>query len=122
VWASARAQIFGPGVVYDAPLPVRRQQFKLLANSLRTDALKSYVPKVIRESEQFYNEWGKSGAVDVRDAMSELIIRTASSALMGDEVRNHLHAQVSRIFQTLDEAHADLFFFFFHFYFVFSWI
>ncbi len=42
--------------------------------------------------------------VDIKDALSELIILTAGSTLMGKEVRENLFAEVAKLYQTLDEG------------------
>jgi len=38
----------------------------------------------------FARNWGQEGVIDVNDAMAELTILTASSCLMGDEIRKRL--------------------------------
>eukprot|EP01090_Pellita_catalonica_P022281 TRINITY_DN85_c0_g1_i2.p1 TRINITY_DN85_c0_g1~~TRINITY_DN85_c0_g1_i2.p1 ORF type:complete len:286 (-),score=48.79 TRINITY_DN85_c0_g1_i2:34-891(-) len=97
--------IFGEKVVYDAPLPIRTQQLRMVKNSLTSSALASYVSKIIVETENYFDEkWGNEGEVDLRDALSELIILTASSCLMGEEIRATLHDKVAQLFQTLDEG------------------
>jgi len=42
--------------------------------------------------------------IDIRDALSELIILTASRCLMGKEIRENLFVQVAKLYQTLDEG------------------
>ena len=78
--------VFGPGVIYDAPLGRRKQQIKFIAGSLHKQQLDRYVPEIIREAETFFAEWGESGVVDIREQLSQLIILTASRVLMGPEV------------------------------------
>jgi sterol 14alpha-demethylase len=96
--------IFGPGVVYDVPQPMRVQQLKFLRKSLSLSNLKNYVPLVVDEAEQFFGKWPDEGVVDIREEFSKLIILTASRCLMGPEIREHLFEQVASIFQTLDEG------------------
>ena len=45
---------------------------------------------------------------DIVEAMSELIILTASATLMGPDVREHLFERVSRLYTTLDEGITPL--------------
>ena len=97
--------IFGPNVVYDVPPKLRYQQLKFLRKSLSLSQLNYYVPLVIDECEQFFaTEWGNEGQVCLRDALSKLIILTASRCLMGQEIREHLSGEVAQIFQELDEG------------------
>ena len=80
--------VFGKGVVYDAPIPIRKQQFRFLSNSLSTTKLQTYAPQIIQEAEMYFNKMG-TGKIDLMEKMSELIILTASRCLMGKEVRGH---------------------------------
>jgi sterol 14-demethylase len=41
--------IFGRGIVFDAPLPIKNQQLRFVSQSLKTTALKSYVPLIVKE-------------------------------------------------------------------------
>lgn len=98
--------IFGEGVVYDAPAHIRIQQMRFVSQSLRGDALASYVPKIVKECEDYFKEkWNQpEGVVDIKDCLAELIILTASRCLMGDEVRERLFAKVAELFTTLDKG------------------
>jgi sterol 14alpha-demethylase len=58
--------VFGANVVYDAPPKVRKQQMSHMTQGLATARLKSYVPMIVAETEQFFREkWGDSGEVDI---------------------------------------------------------
>eukprot|EP01034_Spumella_vulgaris_P036161 gene36161-44603_t len=60
-----------------------------------------------------YNKkWGKSGTVDILEALSELTILTSSRCLHGDDVRENLFEEVSRIYHDLDKGVTPLSFFF----------
>eukprot|EP01089_Gocevia_fonbrunei_P017886 TRINITY_DN5940_c0_g1_i5.p1 TRINITY_DN5940_c0_g1~~TRINITY_DN5940_c0_g1_i5.p1 ORF type:complete len:400 (+),score=80.61 TRINITY_DN5940_c0_g1_i5:351-1550(+) len=96
--------IFGPNVVYDCDVAHRSQQMKFIKKSLASESLVSYVPMIVKESEDYFNKWGQSGQVDIRDALSELIILTASRCLMGKEIRENLFSEVSHLYQLLDEG------------------
>lgn len=52
----------------------------------------------------YFSKWGDEGQVDLRNELSELIILTASRCLMGKEIRQHLFADVARLFQHIDEG------------------
>ncbi|KAL6074999.1 Sterol 14-demethylase [Balamuthia mandrillaris] len=106
--------IFGPNVVYGADLWHRNQQLKFIAASLSSKALMSYVPMIVKEAEDYFAQWGQQGTVDIRHALSELIILTASRCLMGREIRENLFTQVAKLYQDLDEGLTPLSFFFPH--------
>lgn len=98
--------IFGPDVVYDAPLKKRRQQYKFLANSLRPELLRDYPARICKETEDFFTDnWSEpKGERNLLSAMASLTILTASATLLGPEVRQHLFKEVSELYHTLDEG------------------
>eukprot|EP00750_Incisomonas_marina_P024976 INCI526.2.p1 GENE.INCI526.2~~INCI526.2.p1 ORF type:complete len:571 (+),score=108.50 INCI526.2:65-1714(+) len=105
--------LFGKGVVYDAPLPVRKQQFKFLSGALKAKNLQTYPERIEAETRAFLkNNWGNEGEVDLLQAMQDLTILTASATLLGDEIRNALYEEVSRLYRDLDEglSHVSVFF------------
>lgn len=105
-------QVFGKGVVYDATPAKRRAQNVHMSRGLRADRLKSYVPKILAETETYINErWGESGECDILAALSELTILTASRCLHGDDVRENLFAEVSQYYKDLDKGITPLSFF-----------
>jgi sterol 14-demethylase len=95
---------FGPGVVYDVDLPVRTEQFKMVAEALRGARLKSYVAAFAAEAEEFFGKWGESGVVNLPDAFGELIILTASRTLLGREVRERMFERVAGLYHDLDDG------------------
>jgi len=104
--------LFGKGVVYDVDLATRNQQLRFMRGSLKTDKMKTYVSQIVHETEMFFEKWGESGVVDLRNELSQLIILTASRCLMGKEVREHLFGDVARLFQHIDEGLTTLSVFF----------
>jgi sterol 14-demethylase len=102
--------IFGPGVVYDAPRKKRQMQFQTMANGLRTSRMKTYVGKIQQETVQYLNErWNSdSGTIDLYKALSELTILTASRCLHGDDVREHMFAELQTLYHDLDEGLTPL--------------
>jgi sterol 14-demethylase len=101
--------IFGRGVIYDAPLSIRKAQIKFVTDSLHQNVLARYIPKMVKETEVFFQSklTGSSSEFaefDLKDALSELIILTASSCLMGREVREQMFDQVSKLYDTLDKG------------------
>ncbi|CAM9902103.1 unnamed protein product [Heterosigma akashiwo] len=104
--------VFGPNVVYDAEPKKRNYQMQQMANGLRAARLKSYIPKIIKETVEYLDaKWGESGEVDILDALSELTILTSSRCLHGDDVRETLFAEVSRLYHDLDKGITPISFF-----------
>lgn len=104
--------VFGKGVVYDAEPKKRVQQMQAMSGGLRTQRLKSYVPKIEKETIDYVKKWGNSGEIDLLEALSELTILTSSRCLHGDEVRETMFAEVARIYHDLDKGVTPLSFFF----------
>ena len=75
---------------------------KLLVHSMNTKSLEAMVPKMIDEAEDYFRAWGDEGEVELRKVFSELIIMTASSCLMGREIREGLSGEIARIYHSLD--------------------
>jgi sterol 14-demethylase len=102
--------IFGPNVVYDAPKKKRQVQFQTMANGLRTARMKTYVAKIQKETELFIKEkWNKkTGTIDLYKEISELTILTASRCLHGDDVREHMFAELHSLYHDLDEGLTPL--------------
>jgi sterol 14-demethylase len=104
--------VFGKGVVYDAEPKKRVQQMQHMSTALRSHRLKAYVPKIEDECVKFFEKWGDSGEINLLDALSQLTILTASRCLHGDDVRENLFEEVSRVFHDLDNGVTPLSFFF----------
>eukprot|EP00529_Nitzschia_sp_RCC80_P041347 CAMPEP_0113490414 /NCGR_PEP_ID=MMETSP0014_2-20120614/27034_1 /TAXON_ID=2857 /ORGANISM="Nitzschia sp." /LENGTH=480 /DNA_ID=CAMNT_0000384185 /DNA_START=79 /DNA_END=1521 /DNA_ORIENTATION=- /assembly_acc=CAM_ASM_000159 len=102
--------VFGEGVVYDAPRKKRQMQFQTMANGLRTSRMKTYIAKIQEETMKYLDErWtGESGTVDLYKALSELTILTASRCLHGDDVREHMFAELQNLYHDLDEGLTPL--------------
>ena len=104
--------VFGKNVVYDAEPKRRIQQYQSMANGLRGNRLRAYVPKIEKETIDYLKQWGDSGEIDLLEALSELTILTSSRCLHGDDVRENLFADVSRIYHDLDKGITPISFFF----------
>ena len=105
--------IFGKGVVFDAPIQKRRQQYRVLGSSLRPGLLKKYPEIIAKECLQFYKqhlgiEVGKKVSVDILHKFADLTILTASATLHGREVRENLFEDVSRLFAKMDAGLTPL--------------
>lgn len=102
--------VFGPGVVYDASRKKRQMQFQTMANGLRTSRMKTYIAKIQEETIQYLKENMDSefGTVDLYKSLSELTILTASRCLHGDDVREHMFADLQTLYHDLDEGLTPL--------------
>eukprot|EP00946_MAST-07B_sp_MAST-7B-sp1_P005355 g5355.t1 len=105
--------IFGKGVVYDAPIRKRRQQYRVLGSSLRPNMLKRYPEIIAKECRQFFRAHlgetpGSPTSVDILHKFADLTILTASAALHGREVRENLFEDVSRLFAKMDAGLTPL--------------
>ena len=105
--------IFGKGIIYDCDLPKRRQQMRALGGSLKPSMLRQYSRIIAQETRDYLKaNWGTSGQVDLLPSMAELIILTASSTLLGPEIRGELFLEVSHLYEQLDKGLTPLSIFF----------
>jgi len=81
--------VFGPGIVYDAPIPVMIEQIAMVKSGLRLDAFKKNVPIMQKEAIEFFSQWGDNGEVEFLSTLNRLTILTASRCLLGDEIRSN---------------------------------
>jgi sterol 14-demethylase len=72
--------------------------------------MKQYVAKIQEETELYLKEhWNQtSGTVDLYKSLSELTILTASRCLHGDDVREHMFAELQHLYHDLDEGLTPL--------------
>ncbi len=96
--------VFGEGIQYGAPLPIERQQVKFLSNSLRPDKMKGYAQVIAHEVEAFVADWGDEGEKDFYDEFKELVLRTSTHCLMGQEFRTRLSDEFGTLFHDLEQA------------------
>ena len=90
----------------------RAEQFRFFANSLKSDRLRQYVGMMVKEAEDYFAKWGDEGEVDLLDALSELIVLTASRCLLGREIRETLFSEVTTLVHDLDKGMVPLSVFF----------
>ena len=104
--------VFGKGVVYDAPIPQRKEQYNHMTKGLKGDSFKAYVGKIEKECHDYFKDWGTEKETDILQALSELTILTSSRCLHGDDVRENLFKEVSDLYHDLDKGVTPLSFFF----------
>jgi sterol 14alpha-demethylase len=95
---------FGNDVVFAVDEKVRAEQFQMLANALKSSKMSSYVPEFTREARDFFTPWGESGEIDFLDQFNELVLFTASSTIMGKEVRENMFKEVTGLYHLLDQG------------------
>lgn len=104
--------VFGKNIVYDAPLKVMNQQLRMLKHGLSGDQMKQHGEHIMEETVAFFGKWTGEGEIDLFEKLSELTIMTASRCLLGQEIRNTMHAEVAKLYHSLNEGMTPLSFFF----------
>ncbi|KAI8904122.1 cytochrome P450 [Gorgonomyces haynaldii] len=102
--------VFGKNVVYDVPNAKFMEQKKFVKDSFSQAGFQSYIPKIWKETDDFFQEWREKGTekLNIFMEMSELTIRTASLCLMGKEVRERLQTHVAKLYHDLDAGLAPI--------------
>ncbi|XP_054847984.1 lanosterol 14-alpha demethylase [Eublepharis macularius] len=102
VYSRLTTPVFGKGVAYDVPHPVFLEQKKMLKSGLNIAQFKNHVPIIEKETKEYFKTWGESGERNLFEALSELIILTASHCLHGKEIRSILNEKVAQLYADLD--------------------
>ncbi|XP_061787403.1 lanosterol 14-alpha demethylase [Nerophis lumbriciformis] len=102
VYSRLTTPVFGKGVAYDVPNPVFLEQKKMLKTGLNIARFKEHVKIIEAETVEYFQRWGDSGEKNLFEALSELIILTASSCLHGKEIRAMLDEHVAQLYADLD--------------------
>jgi sterol 14-demethylase len=95
---------FGPNVVFDVNYRERAEQFRFFSDSLKSNKLKKYVGDMVTEASAFFEQYTEPTTFNVLDKFSELIILTASTCILGREVRENLFNEVYKHFHDLDNG------------------
>lgn len=102
VYARLTTPVFGKGVAYDVPNPLFLEQKKMLKTGLNIAQFKRHVEIIEEETKDYFKQWGHSGEKNLFEALSELIILTASRCLHGPEIRSMLNERVAQLYADLD--------------------
>ncbi|XP_053322860.1 lanosterol 14-alpha demethylase [Spea bombifrons] len=102
VYSRLTTPVFGKGVAYDVPNPIFLEQKKMLKTGLNIAHFKTYVRMIEEETVEYFKRWGDNGVGDLFEALSELIILTASRCLHGKEIRSQLNERVAQLYADLD--------------------
>ena len=112
VYTPLTTPVFGAGVVYDCPNAKLMEQKKFVKFGLTSDALRSYVPLIVAETETFIKSSpvfkGSCGTLNIPAAMAELTIYTASRSLQGKEVRDRLNGKFADMYHDLDMGFSPI--------------
>lgn len=100
--------VFGPGIAYDATPKDMARQLRFLKHGLDRQAMLNHSTKIIDEVEDFFKDWPEDGVVDLHAVFSDLVIKTASRALIGKEVRQNLQSEVADLYQDLSDGMTHL--------------
>lgn len=103
--------VFGKGIVYDCPLAVMKEQLKMVRVGLSAERLKTYVPKMVAECNEYFARFPDEGDLDLMATFADLIILTASNCLLGAELRKHMGTRVAELYKVFDDALTPLSFF-----------
>ncbi|OCT75669.1 hypothetical protein XELAEV_18030853mg [Xenopus laevis] len=102
VYSRLTTPVFGNGVAYDVPNPIFLEQKKMLKTGLNIAHFKTHVEMIEEETQEYFERWGDSGVRNLFEALSELIILTASRCLHGKEIRSMLNERVAQLYADLD--------------------
>ncbi|XP_057405562.1 lanosterol 14-alpha demethylase isoform X2 [Balaenoptera acutorostrata] len=102
VYSRLTTPVFGKGVAYDVPNPVFLEQKKMLKSGLNIAHFRQHVSIIEKETKEYFQSWGESGEKNLFEALSELIILTASHCLHGKEIRSQLNEKVAQLYADLD--------------------
>ncbi|OCT73997.1 hypothetical protein XELAEV_18032959mg, partial [Xenopus laevis] len=102
VYSRLTTPVFGKGVAYDVPNPIFLEQKKMFKTGLNIAHFKTHVQMIEEETKEYFERWGDSGVRNLFEALSELIILTASRCLHGKEIRSMLNERVAQLYADLD--------------------
>ncbi|XP_064647600.1 lanosterol 14-alpha demethylase-like [Lineus longissimus] len=108
VYSRLTTPVFGKGVAYDCPNAVFLEQKKMFKTGLNIARFRDHIPMIEEETIEYFKRWGDEGQANLFEAVSELIILTASRCLHGKEVRSILDEKVAQLYADLDGGFTPL--------------
>ncbi|XP_065186720.1 lanosterol 14-alpha demethylase-like isoform X2 [Sycon ciliatum] len=102
VYSRLTTPVFGEGVCYDCPHQDFLEQKRIFKSGLTIARFEAYVPLIVEETKDYFAKWGDQGKQNLFEALSELIILTASRCLHGPEIRGILDEHVAQLYNDLD--------------------
>ncbi|KAF5586217.1 cytochrome P450 monooxygenase family 51 (sterol 14-demethylase) [Fusarium pseudoanthophilum] len=108
VYGKLTTPVFGREVVYDCSNARFMDQKRLLKLGLTTDSLRCYIPKFVKEVEDYIATSpyfkGTTGIVNITEVMAEITIYTAAGSLLGNEVRSMFDSTFATLYRHLDDG------------------
>ncbi|KGO67697.1 Cytochrome P450 [Penicillium italicum] len=112
VYSPLTTPVFGRHVVYDCPNAKLMEQKKFVKFGLTSEALRSYVPLITNEVEEFVKNspalQATKGVFNVSKVISEITIYTASRSLQGQEVRDRFDSTFAEMYHDLDKGFSPI--------------
>lgn len=96
--------VFGDGIQYGAPPELERQQLKMQARGLRQDRMQLYAAVIAREVEDWLQDWGEEGELDIYQAFTRLTLKTSTHCLMGADFRYTLTEEFAELYHELEHS------------------
>jgi sterol 14alpha-demethylase len=100
--------IFGKGIAYDAPPPIMKEQLGFFHEALREARMKTYAQGFIDEAEDYFGRWDDFGVINMYDVGNELTIYTSSRSLLGNEFRQQLSGEFSKLYADMEDGLSAL--------------
>ncbi|KAI4189037.1 MAG: hypothetical protein L6R41_001740 [Letrouitia leprolyta] len=108
IYSVLTTPVFGKDVVYDVPNAKFMEQKKFIKYGFSTEALRSYVPLMQEEIEDFLQRTpafhGYSGTLNLPPIMAQITLFTAARSLQGQEVREKLDTTFAKLYHDLDDG------------------
>ncbi|KAI8328873.1 cytochrome P450 [Choanephora cucurbitarum] len=104
--------VFGKDVCFDTAHNIFMEQKRFIKAGLNVETFRKDVPLILDECHMYFNRLGESGTIDAYKMFGQLIIYTASRALLGPEIRAALDDGVAQLYYDLDQGFRPINFMF----------
>ncbi|KAL8933601.1 MAG: hypothetical protein Q9211_005688, partial [Gyalolechia sp. 1 TL-2023] len=108
IYSVLTTPVFGRDVIYDVPNAKFMEQKKFIKYGFSTEALRSYVPLMQEEIQDFLHRtpafYGSSGTLNLPPIMAQITLFTAARSLQGREVRDKLDTTFAKLIHDLDDG------------------
>lgn len=96
--------VFGEGVAYGAEPSKMAEQMHMLYPALRNNRMRTYTEIVARETLNVLASWGDEGEIEAIDFFGILTNYASSSCLLGNEFRNEMSEEFSKVYYDLERG------------------
>ena len=96
--------VFGKGVAYGAEPSRMAEQMHMLYPALRNNRMRTYTEVVARETLDTIANWGDEGEIEAGAFFGMLTNFTSSSCLLGQEFRNEMSEEFSKVYYDLERG------------------